>query len=265
MSQTIDAVGAAQGISYINDTIFVYGDREVGIMRAYRWNNSLEYLNKEYKFTRNGQDLINHPTGIAYNGICPTFIGNSVRINKEGTEWKAFIYAINWNTFLSTGNLNEGLINITEDDACIQGTRPEYVKYNNKWAVASADYGNHGNEVRLYDPVKLSKAKKTSDPGVIIAKFKCSPWVQNLRWIPEKDMLILIQNQIEGKKWRLTFLNLTASIKSGTEEVMSVIDINKNDELEGFTFLKNLDNGIGVSSSLKDNVSMLKIKWSNNN
>lgn len=261
-SQTINHVGAAQGISYINDTLFVYGDREIGMMRAYHWrNDSLIYLNKEYTFTKDKEDIINHPTGIAYNGEGPTFIGNSVRMNKEGTLWKALIYEVDWNRFLTSGNLDKSLLHIIEDDACIQGTRPEYVKYDNQWAVATADYGNKANEVRLYDPIALSKAQKTSAPGVLIGKFTCSPWVQNLKWIPEKDMLVLIQNQIEGKKWRLSFLNLTESIKKGKEVIISVIDLDKQDELEGFTFLTDLTKGIGVSSSSKNNVSLLEFKW----
>jgi len=260
-TQTIALMGAAQGISYINDTLFVYGDREVGVMRAYRWDDSLTYLNKEYTFTQAGKNIINHPTGIAYNGEGPTFIGNSIRMNKEGTLWKAVIYEIDWKLFLASGNLDKSLLHTIEDDACIQGTRPEYVKYNQKWAVATADYGGKANEVRLYDPVKLSKAKKTSDQGVLIGKFTCSPWVQNLKWIAEKDMLVLIQNQIEGRKWRLTFLKLSESLKTGKEVVVSVIDLNKEDELEGFTFLNHLNKGIGVSSSSKDNISILELKW----
>jgi len=31
---------------------------------------------------------------------------------------------------LTTGKLDNNLINIIEDDACIQGTRPEYVEYD---------------------------------------------------------------------------------------------------------------------------------------
>ncbi|WP_295664917.1 hypothetical protein [uncultured Mucilaginibacter sp.] len=127
-----------------------------------------------------------------------------MRLNKEGTAWKALIYAINWKGLWQTGTLDGNLLRTIEDDACIQGTRPEYVSYKNKWYVATADYGNHGNEVRLYNPEKLSTCTKTSDPGVLYKKFTCTPWVQNLNWIPQKGLLVLIQNQIEGRKWRFT-------------------------------------------------------------
>src|SRR6201990_1448247 len=72
-SITIDSLGACQGISYQNGRIFLYGDREVGMIREFKLiGDSLTYLHKEYKLTTNGQDVINHPTGVAYNGTGPT-------------------------------------------------------------------------------------------------------------------------------------------------------------------------------------------------
>src|SRR4051812_6715253 len=101
---TIDSLGACQGISYQKGRVFLYGDREVGIIREFKLvNDSLVYQHKEYKLTENGQDVIGHPTGIAYNGKGPVFIGNSVRLNAEGTKWKAVIYNVNWNGLLKTG------------------------------------------------------------------------------------------------------------------------------------------------------------------
>ncbi|HEY0245656.1 MAG TPA: hypothetical protein VGC01_08845, partial [Mucilaginibacter sp.] len=183
---TIDSLGACQGISYQSGRIFLYGDREVGMIREFKLDHdSLVYLHKEYKLTKNGQDVISHPTGIAYNGVGPTFMGNSVKMNPEGTIWKTNIYYIDWKALLKTGTLDASLINTIDDDACIQGTRPEYVKYHDKWYVATADYGDHGNEVRLYDPEKLKNCKKTSEPGVLFKKFTCTPWVQNLNWIAD--------------------------------------------------------------------------------
>lgn len=260
---TVDSLGACQGISYQNGRVFLYGDREIGVIREYRMkNDSLAYQKKECQLTLDGKDVINHPTGIAYNGKGPTFIGNSVRLNAEGTQWKAVIYNINWNGLLKTGTLDGNLLNTIEDDACIQGTRPEYVKYEGKWYVATADYGDKGNEVRLYDPEKLAACRKTSDPGVLYKKFTCTPWVQNLHWVADKDLLVLIQNQIEGRKWRLTYVRLSASVKSGKMEALKQIDIDgREDELEGFTFLGNSGKGIAVTSSRKKNVNYLEAKW----
>ncbi|SDE14544.1 hypothetical protein [Pedobacter soli] len=255
---TVDSLGACQGISYQNGRYFLYGDREVGVMREYKMEkDSLSYLYKEYRFTVKGENVIKHPTGIAYHKGLPTFVGNSVKQNAAGTLWKAVINCINWDGFLKTGTLDGNLLQTIDDDACIQGARPEYVKYKGKWYVATADYGNKTNQVRLMDPQALAKATKTSEKGVVVQKFTCSPWVQNLHFIASKGILVLIQNQIEGRKWRLTFLDLEKSISTGHESVLSVVDTDKPDELEGFTFTNQADKGIAVSSSRKNNVSFM--------
>ncbi|MGN8059226.1 hypothetical protein ACTJKN_23270 [Pedobacter sp. 22163] len=255
---TIDSLGACQGISYQKGRYYLYGDREVGIMREYQLKKDLLIdQHKEYKFTFKGENIIKHPTGIAFHKGLPTFVGNSVKQNAAGTIWKAVINCINWEGFLKTRKLDGNLIKSIEDDACIQGTRPEYVNYKGKWFVATADYGNKANEVRLYNPEALSKAHKTSEKGILFKKFTCSPWVQNLHWIADKGILVLIQNQIEGRKWRLTFLDLEKSLASGQESVIKVIDTDKPDELEGFTFTDKANKGIAVSSSRKNNVSFM--------
>ncbi|QKJ30345.1 hypothetical protein HQ865_11440 [Mucilaginibacter mali] len=260
---TVDSLGACQGISYQKGRIFLYGDREVGMVREFKLvKDSLVYLKKEYKLTQNGQDVISHPTGIAYNGVGPTFMGNSVKMNPEGTVWKTNIYCIDWNAFLKKGTLDGPLLNTIDDDACIQGTRPEYVKYHNKWYVATADYGDHGNEVRLYDPEKLSKCKKTSEPGVLYKKFVCTPWVQNLNWVPGKGVLVLIQNKIEGRQWRFTYVDLEKSVDVGKMVVLKQVDhIDRADELEGFSFIGSNTKGIAVTSSRKNNVNFVKTDW----
>jgi hypothetical protein len=261
-SLSIDSLGACQGVSYQKGRLFLYGDREVGMIREFKLeDDSLIYLPRESKLTVNGEDVINHPTGVAFHEKDPVFLGNSIRLNKEGTLWKAMIYCVNWNGLLQTGTLDGNLLNTIEDDACIQGTRPEYVRYKRKWLVATADYGDKGNEVRLYDPQLLQSAKKTSEPGVVVKKFTCTPWVQNLNYIPDRDQLVLIQNQIEGRRWRFTYVDLAKSIESGKQEVIKVIDMDRQDELEGFTFLNNTNKGIAVSSSRKNNVNILKIGW----
>ncbi len=79
---TVDSLGACQGISYQNGRVFLYGDREVGVIREYKLDkDSLIYQHREIKLTQNGQDVIGHPTGIAHHGNLPVFIGNSVRLN----------------------------------------------------------------------------------------------------------------------------------------------------------------------------------------
>src|ERR1700741_3651627 len=86
---SVDSLGACQGISYQAGRFFLYGDREVGVIREYKMQGDrVSYLQKEIKLTVDGQDVINHPTGIAYHGKDPVFIGNSIRLNPEGTLWK---------------------------------------------------------------------------------------------------------------------------------------------------------------------------------
>ncbi|HEY9003562.1 MAG TPA: hypothetical protein VIM89_19550 [Mucilaginibacter sp.] len=260
---TVDSLGACQGISYQNGKAFLYGDREVGMIRQFHfYNDSLIYDGKECRLTVDGNDVINHPTGIAYHGNLPVFMGNSIRLNKEGTSWKAVIYSINWNGLWKTGTLDGNLLNTIEDDACIQGTRPEYVKYQNKWYVATADYGNHGNEVRLYDPERLSKCSKTSEAGVLYKKFTCTPWVQNLYYLADKGILVLIQNQIEGRKWRFTYVDLEKSIQTGRQQVIKEVNVDERaDELEGFAFTGSNSKGVAVTSSRKNNVNYMDIGW----
>lgn len=259
-SYNIDSLGACQGVSYQNGKIFLYGDRETGVIRKYQLSgDSLVYLNREMKLTVNDTDLINHPTGIAYHFQKPVFMGNSIRLNKEGTSWKAVIYCIDWEGLQRTGTLDGNLLNTIDDDACIQGTRPEYVQYKKKWYVATADYGDKTNEVRLYDPALLKNAKRTSEKGVLFKKITCTPWVQNLHWMADKGILVLIQNQVEGRKWRFTYVDLAKSIEEGKASVIEVIDMDRGDELEGFTFLSNYSKGIAVTSSRKNNVNIMEI------
>lgn len=263
-SLTIDSLGACQGISWQNGKAYLYGDREVGMIREFDVaGDSLRYTGKEYQLTLNDTDVINHPTGLAMHGKDPVFMGNSVLLDRATNKWKAIIYCIDWPGLQRTGTLDRGnLKNVIEDDACIQGTRPEYVEYNHKWYVATADYGNRANEVRLYDPAVLAHARKTTDKGVSYKKFTCGPWVQNMQWIASKGLLLLIQNQVEGRKWRFTFVDLNKSLETGKAEVVTMIDtIDRGDELEGFSFLSTLSKGVAVTSSRRGNVNFIDINW----
>ncbi|SDL99271.1 hypothetical protein [Siphonobacter aquaeclarae] len=257
---TVDSLGACQGVSMQKGNVYLYGDREVGMVREYnRLGDSLVYTGREVKFSIDTTDVIGHPTGFAIREGYPTFIGNSIRLNKEGTRWKAVISCVDWPGLWKIGKLQGNLLNTIEDDACIQGTRPEYIDYKGHVYVATADYGNNGNQVRLYRPEKLKSAKKTSEPGLVYARFTCSPFVQNLHWIPEKRQLVLVQNQVEGRRWRLTFLDFDKSIAEGKEHVLRVIDFDPADELEGFVLLPGGKDGIAVTSSRKRNVHVIEL------
>ncbi|GGB16913.1 hypothetical protein GCM10011511_45890 [Puia dinghuensis] len=263
-SFTIDSLGSCQGISWLKGKAYLYGDREVGMIRQFTLQgDSLFYTGEEYRLTLHDTDVINHPTGLAVHGKDPVFMGNSVLLDRATNKWKAIIYCIDWPGLQRTRTLDGGnLMNVIEDDACIQGTRPEYVEYHHKWYVATADYGNRANEVRLYDPAILQHAKKTTDKGVLYKKFSCGPWVQNMQWIAEKGLLLLIQNQVEGRKWRFTYVDLDKSLESGKAEVVKMADnIDRADELEGFSFLSTLSKGVAVTSSRKGNVNFIDINW----
>jgi hypothetical protein len=58
-SITVDSLGACQGISYQKGRIFLYGDREVGMIREFKMvNDSLVYQHKEVKLTQTGRMLL---------------------------------------------------------------------------------------------------------------------------------------------------------------------------------------------------------------
>lgn len=261
-SFTIDSLGACQGITQIDNKLYAYGDAETGVIREYTWDNaSLNYQRRQWKLSINNQDVINHPTGFAHRPGMPFFIGNSVRLNPEGSAWKAVIYHVDWDGLMKSRTLDGHLLKTIDDDAAVQGTRPEYIRYKRKWYVGTADYGGVRNEVRLYDPQKLANASKTSEEGVLVYKFKCDAWVQNLCWHDKSGTLVLVQNQIEGKRWRLSFLNLEKSIEKGEAVVQFTKDFDKADELEGFSFVGTDEKAIAVTSSKTSNGHLLKIDW----
>jgi hypothetical protein len=83
-----------------------------------------------------------------------------------------------------------------------------------------------------------------------------------MQWIPSKGLLLLIQNQVEGRKWRFTFVDVKKSLASGKAEVVRMVDsIDRGDELEGFSFLSTLSKGVAVTSSRKGNVNFIDINW----
>ena len=106
-----------------------------------------------------------------------------------------------------------------------------------RWLVATADYGALNNEVRLYDPEALKTAARTSEPGVLVRRFRCSPYVQTLHWLDGPGLLVLVQNKQSGQGWRLTVVDLARSIEAGAEQVTLTTDLPPSSELEGFHML----------------------------
>ncbi len=137
----------------------------------------------------------------------------------------------------------------------MQGARPEFVKWNGRWVIATSDYGPGPNFVRFYDPAKLATAARTSDPGVLLAKVACGPWVQSMHYMEREKTLILVQNQTEGRRWRLTVVRDVEAKSFASGNHVKVIDLDPpTDELEGFVIVAG-KLGIFVTSARENNVT----------
>ncbi len=68
-SFTIDSLGACQGISWLHGKVYLYGDREVGMIREFDLkDDSFIYTGGECRRTLNDTDVINYPTGLVVHG-----------------------------------------------------------------------------------------------------------------------------------------------------------------------------------------------------
>jgi hypothetical protein len=261
--QTCDHLGACQGASEHDGFVYLYGDANPGIIRQYMQARTarsttqpagapqLVYTGLEISLTRNGENIINHPTGLTWNPQFGTYLGNTITRTKKGT-----IYHLNWPQMLIDKNLDHAVMNVIDDDAAVQGCRPEFVRQGDRWLLASADYGSVDNQVRMYDPEKLATAHKTSEPGVVVARIPCLPFVQQLHWVDSRETLVVIQNQIVGRRWRLV------AAKPWTTPDLRTIPpydaLPNTDELEGFTML-DPEHCVLVTSSRKNNVTLATI------
>jgi hypothetical protein len=255
--QTLEKLGACQGASQHDGFIYLYGDASPGIIRQYTVGAggvpSLNFTGLEIALTVDGQNVINHPTGLTWNPQFGTYLGNTVTKTKKGT-----IYHLDWPRMLIDKNLDHAILNTVDDDLAVQGCRPEFVRHGDRWLLATADYGHVNNEVRMYDPALMATAHKTSEPGVLVEHHPCLPWVQQLHWIDERGILLMIENQIEGRRWRLVPIDpwTTADFRTVTPD----------DELPG---LNELEGGclldpthcLLVTSSRADNASVGTIEF----
>jgi hypothetical protein len=249
--QTVRHVGAAQGVEVRDGFIYIYGDAKTGVILQYRKAGSkrrprLKYTGVQIRLTKNGENIIPHPTGLTHRPGLGTFIGNTV-------AGKGTIYKIDWQRALKDRTLDNAVQARIEDTAARNGTRPEFVKWGGKWLLATSDYGDRGNEVRLYDPLKLAAARTSQDPGVVQARFPAGPWVQSLHWVPggkRGGKLALVQNQVAGLRWRLT---LGERDRDGKLRLRPPLDLAPRDELEGFSMIDS-KSCVLVSSSSRRNV-----------
>ena len=168
--QHLSGVGAAQGLDVRDGLIWVIGDADSGVARAFTLepDGKLAAAGSEVALTVNGADLVPHPTGFTDQPGAGTFLGNTVGGRGE-------ILLVDWGAATASGTFDGAVINRVADDEAHNGARPELVWVDNRWLIATADYGDGVNELRLYDPDFLLTALNTSDPNVVVMRFPAPP------------------------------------------------------------------------------------------
>jgi hypothetical protein len=256
-SLTIEGLGATQGASFHDGKLYLYGDvwnasPRVGVIREY--TTDYQATGHVIWLRKNDQPLLRHPTGLTWSTQWGTFLGDTV-------DQKGVIYRFDWPRALADGNLDRAVMDVIDDDAAVNGCRPEFVTVQGKELLATADYGDVRPEVRLYDPGKLLEAKRSSAPGVIAGRFLSGPFNQNLDWDQARGQLTCIQNVIVGRGWQLDVLDLRRALSDGrawgTGVRIRKWTLPPHDELEGYRPLGN-DSGLFVTSSMKDNLTVGK-------
>ena len=209
---------AVQGVVVRDGKVYAYGDvfqaePRVGVIREY--NEQLEPTGRVVWLRRNGKPLIIHPTGLTWHERLGYVSGRHDQDSRPGACSRAVIYRLDWQKAWKDGNLDEAILSIIEDDAAINGCRPEFVEVEGRSLLATADYGDIRPEIRLYDPGALLAAGRSSAPAVVIHRILCGPFNQNLHWAAESGHLICVQNVIAGRGWRLDELDLARAIVDG--------------------------------------------------
>jgi hypothetical protein len=256
---TMEGLGAMQGVSFHDGKVYLYGDvwdakPRVGVIREY----TLDYqpTGRVVWLRKGDKPLIRHPTGLTWHPRWGTFLGDTV-------ERRGIIYRLDWMKAWEEGNLDHAVLDVLDDDAAVNGCRPELVQLDGKDYLATADYGDARPEVRLYDPDKLLKAKRTSAPGVAAYRVLSGPFNQNLHWDAEQGQLTCIQNVIAGRGWRLDVLDLAKAVADGRvwgpRVRVRTLTFPPHNELEGYRPLDQA-RGLFVTSSWKDNLVVGEVK-----
>jgi hypothetical protein len=239
-SITDAGLGAVQGVVVRDGRVYAYGDvfraePRVGVIREY--TEQLEPTGRVVWLRRGGKPLIVHPTGLTWHDRWGTLLGDTVK-SADPTRSRGVIYRLDWERAWKDGNLDEAVLNIIEDDAAINGCRPEFVAVDGRALLATADYGDVRPEIRLYDPAALLAAGRSSAPGVVAHRMFCGPFNQNLHWDAGSGQLTCVQNVIAGRGWRLDVLDLTRAVAEGRADGPAVrqrrLTFPSHDELEGY-------------------------------
>jgi hypothetical protein len=246
-------LGAAQGVVVRDGKVYAYGDvvmakPRVGVIREY--DTGLKATGRVVWLKKGNEPLILHPTGLTWDARFGTFLGDTVKK-------KAIIYRFDWEQAWKDGNLDHAVLDIIDDDAAINGCRPTFVSVGGKPFLATADYGDIHNEIRLYDPATLLAAKRSSAPGVVVHRVLCGPFNQNLYWDAEDGRIVCVQNVIEGRGWRLDEIDLSKAVADGRASAPGVrlrtLTFPEHDELEGYWPL-DADRGLFTAARRKNNV-----------
>jgi hypothetical protein len=239
-SITDAGLGAVQGVVVRDGKIYAYGDvfraeARVGVIREY--TERIEPTGRVVWLRRGGKPLIVHPTGLTWHEKWGTFLGDTVK-SADPARSRSVIYRLDWDRASKDGNLDQAVLNIIEDDAAINGGRPEFVAVDGRALLATADYGDVRPEIRLYDPVALIAAGRTSAPGVVVHRVLCGSFNQNLHWDAGAGHLTCVQNVVAGRGWRLDVLDLARAVADGRVDGPGVrlrqLTFPSHDELEGY-------------------------------
>jgi hypothetical protein len=258
-SRTMDGLGAMQGVSFRDGKVYLYGDvwnanPRVGVIREY--SSDYKPTGRVVWLHKGGKPLLRHPTGLTWHRQLGTFLGDTVQ--KRGV-----IYRFDWEKSWQDGNLDRALLDVIDDDAAVNGCRPEFVTLGGKDYLATSDYGDVHPEVRLYDPELLVRERRSSAPGVVVYRFLCGPFNQNLHWDAARGELTCVQNAVVGRGWRLDVLNLEKAVRDGRADGPGVRvrkqTFTPRDELEGYRPLAD-GSHLFVTSSRKGNLVVAKVK-----
>jgi hypothetical protein len=259
LTRSMSGLGAMQGVSFRDDKVYLFGDvwdanPRVGVIREY----TQDYVatGRVVWLRQDGRPLIRHPTGLTWHPRWGTFLGDTV-------NRKAVIYRLDWERAWQEGNLDHAVRDVLDDDAAVNGCRPEFVALGGRDFLATADYGDVRPEVRLYDPGLLLQRKRSSAPGVVAHRVLCGPFNQSLHWDALRGQLTCVQNVIAGRGWRLEVLDLARAVADGRASGPGVrvrtLTFMPHDELEGYRPLDER-RGLFVTSSRKSNLVIGEIK-----
>jgi hypothetical protein len=235
-----EGLGAVQGVVLRDGKVYAYGDvyqsrPRIGVIREY--TRDLQPTGRAVWLRQGGKPLIFHPTGLTWHDRFGTFLGDTIK-TADRARSRAVIYRIDWELAWREGSLDRALLDVIEDDAAINGCRPEFVELDGRALLATADYGEIRPEVRLYDPTSLLATHRSSAPGVVTHRLLCGLFNQSLHWDGTSKHLTCIQNVIAGRGWRLDELDLARAVADGRADGPGVrvrrLTFAPHDELEGF-------------------------------